>query len=164
GAYRHELVAVLEPRPADLLALDHVDLHAGVHRDLDRGAGDLTVAHLGVPVAQIEQGALDRDREVRRVADAGLGCIHVAAVLGGHDRAARLERRRYAEATQERMQRDLRRELRVERLEGRLVLGAVDRIEPDLLGGRVFGAWGGGWWGSSPRIAPPATRRPGFLR
>jgi hypothetical protein len=71
------------------------------HRHLDPRACDLAVALLGVAVAEIEQGAAVVDREVDGIADAGLGCVHVAAVLGGCDRAACLERRRDAEAGQE---------------------------------------------------------------
>lgn len=78
------------------------------HRHLDPRACDLAVALLGVAVAEIEQGAAVVDREVDGIADAGLGCVHVAAVLGGCDRAACLERRRDAEAGQEGMQPDLR--------------------------------------------------------
>ena len=50
----------------------------------------------------------------------------------GYDRAARLQAGRDAEAPEKRMQRDLRGERRVEGGERRLVLRAIDGIEPDL--------------------------------
>ena len=73
------------------------------------------------------------DGEVGGVAGARLRRVHVAAVLRRRDRAARLQAGRDAEAPEKRVQRDLRRERRVERGERRLVLRAIDRIEPDLL-------------------------------
>ena len=47
-------VCVLDPRPANLLALDHVELQRHVHRRLEAGADDLAVALQRVPVAEIE--------------------------------------------------------------------------------------------------------------
>src|SRR5437899_12995145 len=73
----HELTVVCA-RPVDPLALEHLDGELDVHGYLDAGADDLTVSLQRVPVADVEEGALDEDGEVDGDALAEAAVVHVA--------------------------------------------------------------------------------------
>src|SRR2546425_5927901 len=86
-----EVVAALEPRPADAPALSLAPVHAEAHRaggaHLHGGDADLAVALGEVAVAGREQRALHRDREQQLRALTELLHVEVAPVLSGRQRA-----------------------------------------------------------------------------
>src|SRR5207249_9559695 len=79
-ADRHDERAVVGARPADPLALDDLERELDVHRDLDPGPDDLAVALERVTVADVEERALRRNREVDGDALAEAAIVHVAAL------------------------------------------------------------------------------------
>src|SRR5208282_1633119 len=134
---RHNGVVVLKLRPGDGAPLDHAQLHARLQRNLYSGAGDFSIAHGGMAVADVEQSSLDVDREVNGIADARFWRIHVAAEFRGHHGTARLAiGGRDSDAAEERMHGNLHREIGIERLEQRRVRGVIDVVKPDALGKR----------------------------
>ncbi len=83
SANGHDGVVVLELGPGDGAAFDHAQLHARLQRNLDGGAGDFSIAHGGVSVADVEQSSLHIHRKIHGVTHAGFGRVHVAAEFGG---------------------------------------------------------------------------------
>ncbi len=53
----HEFVIVFETGPAGGLALDEFEAEFGFHGDFDGAAGDFTIAHGGVAIAEVEERA-----------------------------------------------------------------------------------------------------------
>ncbi len=121
-------------------------MHAGFQGNFDGGAGDFSVTHGGVAVADVEETSFYVHGKINRVADAGFGRIHVAAEFGGDDGAASLTfGGRDADAAEERMQRNLHGEIGVVCLKGGGVGGVIDVVVPDafrqrrMQHGRVVG-------------------------
>jgi hypothetical protein len=133
GADAPSAARVLEPRPRDLLSLDHVDLDARVHRTSIAVPGDLAVAHRRVAVAEIQQRAADVTGKYAVLPALASGASMLPPCSAGVTelRASR------AGATPRQPRNGcsgiLTLNVRVERPERRFVLRAVDRIEPDLL-------------------------------
>ena len=95
---------------------------------LDRGPGHFAVALSGMTVADVKKRASDTNRKIQSEARPCLRGVHVAAKLGRNDRAARLAARRGdADAPQKWLHRDLHRETGIERVKGRLDIGAKAR-------------------------------------
>src|SRR6202521_2446593 len=137
SANGHDGVVILELGPGDGAAFDHAQLHGRLQWNLDGGAGDFSVAHGGVAVADVEQSSLYIHRKIHGVAHAGFRRVHVAAEFRGDYRTARLTiGRRDPDAAEERMHGNLDGEIRIERLECGRVRGVIDGIEPDALGKR----------------------------
>src|ERR671930_439159 len=80
GGVRDPAVAELRHRPRRLLALQDVEAHGRLARDLDAGEADLAVAHRRVHVADGEHPALLPHREVDARALAVQVVVEVAAV------------------------------------------------------------------------------------
>ena len=137
SANSHDGVIILELGPGDGPAFDHAQLHAGLQRNLDGGAGNFSVAHGGMAVADVEKSSLHIHWKIHGIAHAGFGRIHVAAKFRGDHRTARLAiGRRDSDAAEERMHGNPDGEIRIERLERGRVRGVIDGIEPDALGKR----------------------------
>src|ERR1700676_2240744 len=103
----HDFLLVLEARPASSLPFQDIDLQPGAHRNFDGGAGDLSITHGGVSIAEIQKSALDVHGQIERVACAGFRCFHVAAEFRGNDGATGFAARwSYADAAEKRMQRN----------------------------------------------------------
>src|SRR3989442_5127059 len=87
AADRHDVLAILQPRPVDLLALDDLDGELHIERGLDGGAHDLAIALGRVPVTDHEERAALEHREVHGDAFDHLVEVHVGAIGAGHQRA-----------------------------------------------------------------------------
>src|SRR5579863_8919084 len=112
GADRHDGVVVLKLRPGDGAAFDYAQLHAGFERNFDGGAGDFSVAHGGMAVANVEQAAFYVHWKINCVADAGFGRIHVASEFGWDYGTARLTLGGCdSDAAEERMEGNFHREI-----------------------------------------------------
>src|SRR5215203_4919667 len=79
----HDVLVVLDARPADAPALDQIELERDVGGGLEAGSGDLAVALQGMEVAKIEQGAGMEHREVDGRAWSHIRRVHVAAEVSG---------------------------------------------------------------------------------
>jgi hypothetical protein len=114
-----------------------------MHGDFDGGAGDFAVAHDGVAVTKIEEGAGNIYGRIKRVAGGDFRRIRVAAKFRRNNRTARLAgRRSYADARQEWTERNFGLVGRVERLECGGAGGVVDGVEPYFFGERRVEAGG----------------------
>jgi hypothetical protein len=79
AAGHHQVLGVLEPRPGDRLLLLEVEAERHVHRGLESRAADFAVALQRVPVAEIEERAGMRHRQVHGRPLAHVRNVHVAA-------------------------------------------------------------------------------------
>src|SRR5262245_21683396 len=81
AASRHQVFAVFDARPANPPALDQVELKRHVHARFQPRPADFAVALKRVPVAEIEQRAIMKDRQIYGRALADVGSVHVAAEI-----------------------------------------------------------------------------------
>jgi hypothetical protein len=147
----HEFVIVFEARPIGGLPFQEFEAEFRFHGDFDSAAGNFAIAHGGVSITEIEERAFDVDGEIESVAGRDFGRVHIATKFGGDDGAAGFTMSgSYADATEKRLQRKLRFEIRVEGLKGDELFVSVDGVIPCAFGersffehGRVVGGVGG---------------------
>src|SRR5262249_14670062 len=115
------------------LAFDESELKPCTQRHFDSGPSNFSISLGGVAVTHIEQRSWNIDREIQRVAYTCFRRVHIAAVLGGNNLAARLAASgSNPYAAEERMQRNFHRKVGIERPKGSGIAGAVDRVIPDF--------------------------------
>src|SRR5262249_42255058 len=108
AAGRHQVFAVFDARPANPPALDQIELKGHVHARFESGAADLAVALQRMAVAEIEERALVKDRQINSRALADVRRVHVAAEIAWPESGPRLlALRRYGHAPEHRLQLDL---------------------------------------------------------
>src|SRR5262249_30027871 len=107
AARRHQVFAVLDARPANPPAFDQIELERHIHARFESRAADLAVALQRVAVAEIEESAVVKDRQINGGAFANVGRVHIAAEIAGPQSSPGFfALRRHGHASEHRLQLD----------------------------------------------------------